>query len=199
MVVSGTLWSIGYWMRREQETGTLEALYLAPIDRGAILAGVSLYGIGRALFDFVAAFALGSIVFQVNPLQGDIALALVFLLVGLVPLYGISLVYGAVILRVKEANALIQLAQWALSFFMGLFFPITVFPVWLRFVALAFPPTWMNNGVRASLLGVGYFFGHWYFDLAMLGVFCVAAPWLGYWLFVRTERSIQRKAGVGEF
>ncbi|HTD81657.1 MAG TPA: hypothetical protein VK723_05865, partial [Thermoplasmata archaeon] len=29
MVVSLMLWLIGYWVRREQETGTLEALYLS--------------------------------------------------------------------------------------------------------------------------------------------------------------------------
>jgi ABC-2 type transport system permease protein len=199
MIVSGTMWNVGYWMRREQETGTLEALYLAPTGRGSILLGISLYGMIRTLINFVIAFAFGALVFRVNPLQGDILLALVFLLVGMVPLFGIALLYGAVILRVKEANALIQLAQWVVSFLMGLFFPIAVFPVWLRVVALLFPPTWMNNGVRASLLGVGYFFQHWYFDLAMLGVFCVVTPWLGYWFFKRIERGVQRDAGVGEF
>jgi ABC-2 type transport system permease protein len=199
MIVSGTMWNVGYWMRREQETGTLEALYLAPTGRGSILLGISLYGMIRTLINFVIAFALGSLVFRVNPLQGNILLALVFLLVGMIPLFGIALLYGAVILRVKEANALIQLAQWVVSFLMGLFFPIAVFPVWLRVVALLFPPTWMNNGVRASLLGVGYFFQHWYFDLAALGVFCVITPWFGYWLFTRIERGIQRDAGVGEF
>jgi len=199
MIVSGTMWNVGYWMRREQETGTLEALYLAPTGRGSILLGIALYGMIRTLFNFVAAFTLGSIVFRVNPLQGDILLALVFLLVGMVPLFGISLLYGAAILRIKEANALIRLAQWAVSLLMGLFFPIAVFPTWLRVAALLFPPTWMNNGMRASLLGVGFFFERWYFDLAVLGAFCVIAPWIGYWLFTRTEQGVKRDAGVGEF
>ena len=199
MIVSGTMWNVGYWMRREQETGTLEALYLAPTGRGSILLGIALYGMIRTLFNFVAAFTLGSIVFRVNPLQGDILLALVFLLVGMVPLFGISLLYGAAILRIKEANALIRLAQWAVSLLMGLFFPIAVFPTWLRVAALLFPPTWMNNGMRASLLGVGFFFERWYFDLAVLGAFCVIAPWIGYWLFTRTEQSVKHDVGVGEF
>jgi ABC-2 type transport system permease protein len=198
-MVSGTMWNIGYWMRREAETGTLEAIYLAPTGRAPILFGVSLHGILRNLFNFVLAFTFGSIIFRVNPLQGNILLALVFLVIGLIPLFGIALLYGAAILRIKEANALIRLAQWFVSFLMGLFFPIAIFPPWLRFVALAFPPTWMNNGVRASLLGVGYFFEHWYFDLAMIGVFCVIAPWVGFWLFTRTERGVKRDAGVGEF
>ncbi len=199
MLVSSAMWNIGFWLRREQQTGTLEALYLAPTGRGALVFGNSLYGTLRSLFNFAVAFTLGCLIFRVNPLQGDIALALAFLFVGLIPLYGIALLYSAMILKLKEANSLIRIAQWTVSFLMGLFFPIAVFPVWLRVVALAFPPTWLNNGVRASLLGVGYFFEQWYWDLAMLGVFCVIAPWIGFWLFAGVERGVKRGEGVGQF
>jgi ABC-2 type transport system permease protein len=199
MMVSGSLWNFGFWLRREQQTGTLEALYLAPTSRWLLLCGVALYGSLRSIVNFGLAFALGCLLFRVNPFQGDILLALVFLLLGLVPLYGVSLLYGAVVLKLKEANALIQLAQWSVSFLMGIFFPINVFPPLLRVLALLFPPTWMNNGVRASLLGVGWFFQTWYRDLAVLAAFCVVAPVLGYWVFLQTERRIKANEGMGQF
>jgi ABC-2 type transport system permease protein len=199
MMVSGALWNFGFWLRREQQTGTLEALYLAPTNRWLVLCGVALYGTLRSLVNFGMAFSLGCLLFGVNPFQGDILLALGFLLLGLIPLYGVSLFYGAVVLKLKEANAMIQLAQWLVSFLMGIFFPIAVFPPLLRAVALLFPPTWMNNGVRASLLGVGWFFQTWYRDLAVLAAFCVVAPVLGYWVFLRIERRIKANEGVGQF
>jgi ABC-2 type transport system permease protein len=199
MIVSGALWNFGFWLRREMQTGTLEALYLAPTDKGLILAGVALYGTLRNLLNFGFAFSLGCLIFGVNPFQGEILLALVFLLLGLIPLYGISLLYGAVVLRLREANAMIQLAQWLVSFLMGVFFPIAAFPPLMRAVAMAFPPTWMNNGVRAALLEVGWFFQTWYRDLAVLAAFCVVAPVLGYWVFLRTERRIKANQGVGQF
>jgi ABC-2 type transport system permease protein len=199
MIVSGALWNFGFWLRREQQTGTLEALYLAPASRWLVLSGVALYGALRNLVNFGLAFTLGCLLFRVNPFQGDILLALGFLLLGLIPLYGVSLLYGALILKLKEANAMIQLAQWAISFLMGIFFPIAVFPPLLRAVALLFPPTWMNNGVRAALLGVGWFFQTWYRDLAVLAAFCVVAPLLGYWVFLGTERRIRANEGVGQF
>ena len=93
-------------------------------------------------------------------------------------------------LELKEANALIELAQWLVSFLVGIYFPVTVFPPLLRTVALLFPPTWMTNGVRASLLGVGWFFQTWYFDLAVLAAFCCIGPVLGYWVFLGMERRI---------
>jgi ABC-type polysaccharide/polyol phosphate export permease len=124
---------------------------------------------------------------------------MVFLLLGLVPLYGISMLYGAIVLRLREANAMIQLAQWSISFMMGIFFPIVFFPPLLRTAALLFPPTWMNNGVRAALLDVAWFFGTWYQDLAVLAAFCAVVPVLGYWVFLRTERRIKRNQGIGQF
>ena len=199
MMVSGALWNFGFWLRREQQTGTLEALYLAPASKGLILAGVALYGALRNLANFSVAFTVGCLVFGVNPFQGDILLALAFLLLGLIPLYGISLLYGAIVLRLKEANAMIQLAQWLLSFLMGVFFPIAAFPRLMRAVAMLFPPTWMNNGVRAALLDVGWFFQTWYRDLAVVAVFCAAVPVLGYWVFLRTECRVKANQGVGQF
>ncbi len=82
---------------------------------------------------------------------------------------------------------------------MGIFFPIIIFPPLMQALALAFPPTWMVNGVRSSLLGVGYFFNEWYLDLAVLWAFMLIAPLLGYTVFRRVERGIKRNEGVGQY
>ncbi len=116
----------------------------------------------------MAAYILGSVIFDVNPFQGEVLLALVFIVMGLVPLYSLTLLYGALVLKVKEANALVNLMQWGVSFFMGIFFPIAIFPPVLKDIALIFPPTWMTNGIRSALLGVGFFFKNWSPDRAVL-------------------------------
>ena len=199
MIVSMAFWHIGYWLRFEQETGTLEAVYLAPTGRVWLAAGVSLYSALRAILSGGLAYLLGSLIFGVDPLQGQVGLAAVFVLVGLVPLFGMTLLFGALILRVKEANSLVNLMQWVISLLMGIFFPVAVFPPLMRALALLFPPTWMVNGVRSAMLGIGYFFGEWYWDLAMLWVFLLLAPLLGYTTFSRMERAIRRKEGMGTF
>ena len=199
MIVSMAFWHIGYWLRFEQETGTLEAVYLAPTGRVWLAAGVSLYSSLRAILSGGLAYLLGSLIFGVDPLQGQVGLAAVFVLVGLVPLFGMTLLFGALILRVKEANSLVNLMQWVISLLMGIFFPVAVFPPLMRALALLFPPTWMVNGVRSAMLGIGYFFGEWYWDLAMLWAFLLLAPLLGYTTFSRMERAIRRKEGMGTF
>ena len=199
MTVSLMLWLVGYWIRREQETGTLEPLYLSPAKKIYVVSGVTLYALIRASITFFVSFFLGSLIFGVNPFQGNILLALLFLFIGLIPLWGISFLFGALILKIKEANSLIQMMQWIVAFFMGVYFPVTMFPPFLRYIAMAFPPTWMNNGVRASLLNLSYFFGTWYADLAMICVFGAVVPLLGYYVFMKTGQRMKRNEGVGQF
>ena len=198
-IVSNAFWHIAYWLRREQESGTLESLYLVPTDRAWIIGGTALYSCVRSVAASLIAYFIGSLIFRVNPFLGEVGLALLFILVGLVPLYGLTFLFGALILRMKEASALINVMQWVVSFLMGIFFPIAIFPPVLKAIALLFPPTWMTNGVRSSLLGLGYFFGDWYLDPAMLWVFLIIAPLAGYWVFSRTETSVRRNEGVGQF
>jgi ABC-2 type transport system permease protein len=198
-LVSSAFWHIAYWVRFEQETGTLEAVYLTPTSSRVLASGVAIYSVTRGLIAAALAYIIGCFIFSVNPFDGNVLMALAFIFVGLIPLYGIALLFGALVLKVQESNALIGLMQWVVSFLMGIFFPITVMPLWLRTIALLFPPTWMTNGVRSALLGVGFFFGEWYLDWAVLWTFLLIAPLLSFEIFRRIEHGIQRNEGIGQF
>jgi ABC-2 type transport system permease protein len=198
-IVSNAFWHIAHWVRFEQETGTLEAVYLTPTSSVTLIAGVSLYSAVRGVGSALIAYFLGCLVFGVNPIQGDVLLALLFIFVGIIPLYGLTFLFGAVVLKLKESNSLINLMQWVVSFLMGIFFPVTVLPPFLRLVAQLFPPTWMVNGVRSSLLGVGYFLENWYLDMAMLWAFLLFAPLFSIWVFRRVESGLRSNDGIGKF
>lgn len=198
-IVSFSFWHVAYWLRWEMETGTLESLYLSPTSRFWIAAGTALYSMTRSILSASIAYLLGSWILGAQPLNGDLGIAFLFILFGLIPLYGMTLLFGAVILKVKEANSLVSVMQWGVSLLMGVFFPIAIFPVFLKFISLLFPPTWMTNGVRSALLGVGYFLDKWYLDLAVLWMFLAIAPLFGYWVFSRVENGIRKNEGVGQF
>lgn len=198
-IVSSAFWHIAYWVRFEQETGTLEAVYITPTSSAVLIAGVSMYSAIRSTGTAIIAFMLGCLIFRVNPFQGDIILALLFIFVGLIPLYGLTFIFGAVVLKIKESQSVLNLMQWLVSFLMGIFFPVAVLPPFLRFVAQLFPPTWMVNGVRSALLGVGYFLENWYLDMAVLWAFLLFAPLFGIWVFTRTESNLRKNQGIGQF
>ncbi len=199
MNVDTSLWLVGNWLRWERETGTIEAIYLTPARRLHILTGVSLYSGIRGVFTFIGAYIAGALLFGINPFQGNIILALLFLVAGLMPLWGISFLYGALILKIREAGSLINILGWGMAFLMGAFYPITIFPLGLQYIALAFPPTWLANGVRASILDVSYFLGAWYWDMGVLLAYSVIMPLIGIFVFVGVERRIKRNEGVGKF
>ncbi len=199
MVVMLMTWLVGYWLRREMVTGTLESVWVTPAKKYLVIAGVTGYALIRALVAFTVSFLIGSLIFGVNPFQGNIMIAVFFIMLGLLPLWGISFLFGALILRIKEADSIINLLQWVLAFFMGVYFPVTALPGFLEFVAKSFPPTWMTNGVRASLLDIGYFFGSWYADIAILFVFAAVFPLLGYAIFHGSERRQKKTQGMGMY
>jgi ABC-2 type transport system permease protein len=198
-IVSQAFWHVAWWLRWEMETGTLEMLYMVPTERFWVAGGTALYSMIRGILTALIAYVVGSYILGVDPFQGELLLALVFILIGLVPLYSVTLLFGAVVLKLKEASALINVMQWGVGFLMGTFYPIAVLPPLLRVVALLFPPTWMTNGVRSAILGIGYFFQHWYLDLAVLGIFVFIGPLFGLWVFRKVETNIRKHEGVGTF
>jgi ABC-2 type transport system permease protein len=82
-IVSSAFWHVAYWLRFEQETGTLEAVYLTPTSSVTLLVGVALYSAIRGVSAALIAYLLGSFIFGVNPFQGNVLLALLFMFVGL--------------------------------------------------------------------------------------------------------------------
>jgi len=199
LLVTRALWGFGHWLRQEMQTGTLESLYLTPASMATILAGVALaFMLYSALF-FTGAMVVGALLFQVVFQTGNLPLALLFLVIGLPPLYGLALLYGALVLRLKETDAFLQIAQWLATLLIGIYFPITLLPITLQIAGYLFAPTWLTQGLRSSLLGTPYFTGSSWIDLIVLIVFSVVVPLIAYWIFVKTEKALRTGSGLGGF
>jgi len=199
LLVTRALWGFGHWLRQEMQTGTLESLYLTPASMATILAGVALaFMIYSALF-FIGAMVVGALLFQVMFQTSNLPLALLFLVVGLPPLYGLALLYGALVLRLKETDAFLQIAQWLATLLIGIYFPITLLPVVLRIVGYLFAPTWLTQGLRSSLLGTPYLTSSGWIDLAVLAIFSGVVPLMAYGIFIKTEKALRTGSGLGGF
>ena len=88
--------------------------------------------------------------------------------------------------------------QWIISFFMGVFFPITLLPAVLKIIAFLFPPTWTANEIRVFLFDAQEFFGFWTDFLVSFG-FALVIPFIAFFLFYRTENRILSNQGVGQY
>jgi ABC-2 type transport system permease protein len=199
LLVTRAFWGFGHWLRQEMREGTLETLYLAPAPIALVLAGVALAFILYSAAIFVGAMLVGAFLFRIIFQTDQLILALLFLLVGLPPLYGMALLYGALVLRLKETDAFIQIAQWLTTLLAGVYFPIALFPLPLRLISLLFSPTWLTQGLRSALLDIPYFSNNGWLDLGILFLFSLVMPFLGYLAFSGVEKSLKNGSGLGEF
>jgi ABC-2 type transport system permease protein len=192
-------WLFGLFIRREQMSGTLEALSMTPAHKISILGGLALYVEARSVFTFVLGYTIGCIVFGLNPLQGEVLLAVFILLLGLLPVFGLSFLLGALVLKVKQANSLFNTLQWALGIISGVFFPVTVLPFFIQILAFIFPGFYLTYGVQAALMGLNWFFGSLYLDLGVIFLFTLICPFIGYFVFSKTEKRSKKAEGIGQF
>ena len=200
-IMSGAIFNFGFFLRREQVTGTLESLYLAPVSQIYILIGTGFYALLRALLNFVFSVLVVSIIFGVNPLSSptDVLLTLIFLIFGIIPLFGIAFLFGSMILKYKDMQSIQTILVTFIGFLMGMFFPITLFPVWLQRISLFLPPTWLNADIRAALTGTSWVLHSWFSDFGMILFLGIIYPILGTVLYLMTDRSMRKTSGLGVF
>jgi len=197
MVMDAPIWQMGNWFRREQQIGTLQSIYLAPQGPMEALTGIGLFTLFRSCIIAGIPLCTGFLWFHLE-LSGGVILALAFLLVGFIPVCGLSLMIGALILRLKETGAILNMTQMAFGLLMGMWCQVTLFPVAIRAISYCIPMTWINSGVRASIMDISYLLGPWQ-DFLVLLIFCVVMPLAGFLIFSVTERSVKRREGVNLF
>ncbi len=200
-IINGALFNFGFFLRREQVTGTLESLYLAPISQIYVLLGTGFYAIVRALINFFVSLILAGLIFRVNPFTSfsGVMFALLFLLVGMLPLYGLAFGFGALVVKYKDMQSLQGIISNFMGVAMGIFFPITLLPIYFQVFSYLLPPTWQNNGIRSSLIGTQWILGSWYGDLMVILALSLFYPLVGAKVYSMTDRSMRKTQGLGVF
>lgn len=194
------LWDFGLWIRQEQQLGTLEQNLLTPTNIFVILVGVSLFGLSQAAIQFAVTLLIGGIIFNVlsEILSFTMLLSILIIVIGLIPMYGLSFVVGAIVIKFKESNSILNILQTFFAFIMGIFYPVTIFPMYLRIIAYFLPLTIPLQDARAVLLNTSFVIDLW-IDLSIIGIFIIIWPLLGYLIFTRLEEALKKGEGVGGY
>ena len=198
MWLNVTLWDVGFQLRNEQMRGTLESNWLCPVWRISIMVGSSITKLGTMLF-FLAVTAIEfRLFFGVRLVGGDPKLVLLILVLVIGSIYGIGLAFGSLVLRFKEANAMVFLVRGVFLVFCGISYPLEVMPGWMREVAAVLPLTYAIRAIRSVTL-TGADFAEIRPDLEKLAIFAVVLPILGYLAFQVTERRARRTGSLGQY
>ena len=198
MWLNMTLWDVGMYLRSEQMHGTLESNWLCPTWRVSLMLGGALTkGLISLLFLAVSLLEF-RLFFGVQVANGSLGLALLLLLLILPTIHGIGIAFASLVLRFKEANAMVFLVRGVFMIFCGITYPIAVLPAWMQGVASVLPLTYAIRDIRAVLLA-GATFADIRSDLLVLVAFALIMPLIGYLTFYGTERRSRRTGDLGQY
>jgi ABC-2 type transport system permease protein len=189
-----TLWGVGTSLRTDQVKGVLESNWLTPAPRFAMLLGTAASQAVIAL----AFLTLSLLQFRlILGIRFDPNAAGTFAVLALtVPwLYGLAMAFAAVVLRFKEANAMVYFVRGLFMIFAGITFPLAALPGWMREVAAALPLTYTIDGLRRALLSGAGPAALRPQLLVLLGS-GLALMALGYALFQAMDRHMRRTGSL---
>jgi len=198
MWLNVTLWDIGFHLRSEQMRGTLESNWLCPTWRFSLLLGPSLTKLMTSLLFLTLAIVEYHFFFGVKILSGNLWLALLLLILVVPSIYGIGVIFGSLVIRFQEANAMVFLVRGIFMIFTGATYPLAVLPEWMQTISATLPLTYAMHGIRAVTLEQADF-ATVLPDLIMLILFALTLPLLGYALFRFTERRARRSGALGKY
>jgi ABC-2 type transport system permease protein len=198
MWLNMTLWDVGMYLRGEQMHGTLESNWLCPTWRVSLMLGGALTKLVISLLFLSVSLLEFRLVFGVRITGGNVGLALLVVLLVIPTIHGIGIAFASLVLRFKEANAMVFLVRGVFMIFCGITYPIAVLPAWMQSVAAALPLTYAIRDIRAVILA-GATFAEIQSDLMALAAFAVAMPLLGYMTFYLTERRSRRTGDLGQY
>jgi ABC-2 type transport system permease protein len=198
MWLNMTLWDVGMYLRGEQMRGTLESNWLCPTWRVSLMLGGALTKLATSLVFMAISLVQFRLIFGVRLLSGNVGLALLVLLLTIPIVHGVGIAFASLVLRFKEANAMVFLVRGVFMIFCGITFPVAVLPGWMQNVAAALPLTYAIRDIRAALLANATL-ADLLPDLQVLAAFAVALPILGYTIFALTERRARRTGDLGQY
>jgi ABC-2 type transport system permease protein len=156
---SNVLWNMSAQFYWEKETGTLEAYFVAPISRMAILLGMALGGFVNTTLRAVAVLIAGTLIFQVPILLREPFTALLVFFLTIVALYALGMMFASLfMLYGREAWHTANLLQEPVQFLSGTYYPTSspVVPYTVQFLASLIPLTFGLDGMRkVVILGEG--------------------------------------------
>jgi ABC-2 type transport system permease protein len=177
------------WERWE---GTIEYTFMAPLSRAVHLGGMGLFAVLYGVLRTALLFAVVALFFGLHFQQADFVAAIVVLAVASFSFVGVGMVTAVLPLISPEKGAQFGfIAQGLLLVVSGVYYPVSVLPQWMQWLATISPATYALRGIRAAILDGAGLGSQWRNLLPLLILGIVAIP-LGLVIFRAGERYAKR-------
>ena len=152
ILFSTAVWGIGQSIRNEQQAGTLEQFFLAPVNRVTLIVGrwarVFLTDVLIIGYTTVIVYTLGN----EQPVMLNPGLFLYSLGLYEIGLIGFGLFFAGLTMRIKSYNTLSNIVFFGYMILTGALFPIDVIPIPFRYISMAIPFTYFIDLMRNAAL-----------------------------------------------
>ena len=178
----------------ERWEGTIEYTFMAPISRFTHLIGSCWYAVVHGLlFTFIQLVIVGAF-FHLDLSHANYLTAVFMLLIGSVSFIGFGI--GAAILPLLYTEKGMQMSfivRAILLLISGVYYPISVLPVWMRPLASVSPATYVLYGLRAGLMNGQVIWSAeiWSYTWPLILTAIISVP-LGVYVFSIAERYAKK-------
>jgi ABC-2 type transport system permease protein len=153
LLLSTALNSLSTNIRRDQLTGTLQAMFATGARNSTIALGSMLwplaFGILQAMFYFVVGVAFGMRVHGSN-----LPMLILFAVLGTAYMGMLGVMAAAVVIQFKQSPPSSLLVGSGAALLAGVLFPVKLLPLPLQIISWLLPMTHALNGFRGAVLGL---------------------------------------------
>lgn len=185
-------------IRQEQLQGTLEALFLTPNKPAVILLGMALWNFIFATLDLSVYLLLGIFLFKINFAQANLISVSVILFFSIISFSSLGILSASFILVLKRGDPVYWLLNNAEGFLGGVYFPITVMPAFLQFLAKFLPITYAIRGIQLAVYR-GYPLNKLGAEIGFLTIFSLVLTPLSYLVFSYALKKIRRQGSLAQY
>lgn len=194
--ILSVFWGMGFSLKNDMDTGTLEANWIMPMPRVLLLVGRTINSLITTAITSTIMLTLAALLFGFRPTGSSLAAVLIAIPM-LLGLYGFGFAFAALVLVLREANTLVDLSSFVVQTFSGANFPVQALPRWLLPLALAIPTTYGLDAIRGLLLGTRTLLPL-AAELGLMLGFMVAMIALGWATFSALERRVRQRGTLGQ-
>ncbi|MCW3993695.1 MAG: ABC transporter permease [Candidatus Bathyarchaeota archaeon] len=135
----------------ERETGTLDGMMVAPINRLAIILGKTLAQTARGMLQGTLILALAVALFGVT-IHGSILLIFALLLLGVFSFVGLGVVITSFAKDQETAMMVMMALMFPMMLLSGVFFPIQQMPWFMQAISKFLPLTYAATALRKVMV-----------------------------------------------
>ena len=149
LMTTGVFGAVG-WNTRNKELGILKKLATTPLSKFEWIIGVILFELVMCAISTAVILSVGILVFDLRVLPSIYSILLIF--AGAITFPGMGMVIARFVKETDSADAAANAITFPMMFLSGSFFPLEMMPDFLREIAKVLPLTYLNNGLRDSMV-----------------------------------------------